>query len=125
MKLSAKNGPKKKEKDWERETNQYVDKGSNNDGVIAAEIRVRHKSSQQRQQRGGAGPCVDVGGGGGGRLAQWPDKEAYEVGPYAVVGEPLRNLDSDDEGRGSPPAGARSPRWTALVVGETVDGVVK
>lgn len=114
----------KKKGKGEKIMDQYVEEGSDNDGVIAAQVGVRHKTSQQRQHRGGAGPCVDAGGGGGGRQTQRPDKEANEVGRYAVVGDPLRNLDADDEGRRSPPARARSPHWKALVVGEAVDGVV-
>ena len=73
-------------------THQDVDERGNKNGAVAAEKRISHKSTQQRQQLRRARPRVHVLRRRGRWLPQWIRQIRYKVAAYPIIRKPLRHF---------------------------------
>lgn len=69
-----------------------VDDGGDDEGPVAAEVRVGDVGADDRRQPDGADPVGDVVGGGDGALVQLIRQVQYQVGGDAVVRHALEHL---------------------------------
>lgn len=103
-----------------KNTNQDVDERGNDNGAVTTQKRIGDECPQQRKQRRGAGPGVDILGGGGGGLAEWAGQIGDEVRADPIVSKPLRHFHAYDETCGSPTPRLGSQDWLPFVVNCTI-----
>lgn len=76
----------------QNETNQYVDKRSNDNCSVSTEKSVGDESSKKRENSTNSRPSVDISSGDHGGLTKWSSQVAYQVRSDPIVCEPLRHL---------------------------------